>query len=58
MAAYLANGARLAVLIDPLARIVEVHASGQAPQVLAQPRSVTFSTVLTGFELHLGPIFA
>jgi Uma2 family endonuclease len=58
MAAYLANGARLAVLIDPLARVVEVHAPGQDPQVLAQPRSVIFSTILTDFELHLGPIFA
>ncbi|MDR7496366.1 MAG: Uma2 family endonuclease [Armatimonadota bacterium] len=58
LAAYLANGAQLAVLIDSIGRVVEIHAPGQSPRVVEQPRSVVFSTVLTGFELRLEPIFA
>jgi Uma2 family endonuclease len=58
MRAYLANGARLAVLIDPCRRVVEIYEPDQDTQVLDQPRSVTFKTVLPGFELNLEPVFA
>lgn len=58
MRSYLANGARLAVLIDPYNRTVEIYESGQAVQVFEQPCSVTFTGELAGFSLDLQPIFA
>jgi Uma2 family endonuclease len=57
MRAYVANGARLAVLIDPYRRAVEICGPGQDDRVLEQPRSVTFTALLPGFELHLESIF-
>lgn len=58
MRAYLANGARLAVLVDPLRRAVEVHTPGQDPQILEDVRSVSLDPVLPGFTLDLEPIFS
>ncbi|MDR7521910.1 MAG: Uma2 family endonuclease [Armatimonadota bacterium] len=55
---YLANGARLAVLVDPYRRAVEIFEPGRTPRVVEQARSVAFPSVLSGFVLDLEPIFA
>jgi Uma2 family endonuclease len=57
MLSYIANGVRLAVLIDPGRRAVEVYASGQAPRVTTPALSVSCDPVLPGFTLDLAPIF-
>jgi len=58
MRAYLANGARLAVLIDPERRAVEIYAPKQDPQILESARLVSFDPVLPGFTLDLELIFS
>jgi len=58
MRAYVANGARLAVLITPEGRAVEIYAPGVEPRVIEAARSVTLDPVLPGFTLDLEPIFA
>ncbi len=55
--AYLVNGARLAVLIDPQRRAVELYAPDRDPQVLEPAQSASFDPVLPGFTLDLRPIF-
>ncbi len=50
---YLANGARLVVLIDPKRRVVEIHAPDQTPQVLESAEHVSLSATLPGFTLDL-----
>lgn len=57
MAEYLANGARIAVLIDPRRRTVEIHRPGSEPETLVNPSVVSFDPELPGFELELEPIF-
>jgi Uma2 family endonuclease len=56
MLADLANGARLAVLIDPERRTVEVYEQGAAPRMLERPESVALDPVLEGFVLDLAPL--
>ncbi len=58
MRAYITNGARLAVLIDPERRTVEVFAPNRPPEVLEKARAVSCDPVLRGFTLDLEPIFA
>ncbi len=58
MRAYMTNGARLAVLIDPERRAVEVFAPNRPPEVLESARSVSWDPILPGFTLDLEPIFA
>ena len=57
MRAYLANGARLAVLVDPKRRTIEVYAPDRDPQILDPAESVSLDPVLPGFTLDLGRIF-
>jgi len=57
MRAYLANGARLAVLIDPHRRAAEVYEPGRDPQVRERAETVALDPVLPGFTLDLKPIF-
>jgi Uma2 family endonuclease len=57
MQTYLANGARLAVLIDPARRALEVYAPDRPPQITQSASSVSLDPVLPGFRLELGPIF-
>jgi Uma2 family endonuclease len=54
---YIANGARLVVLVDPKRRAVEVHVPDQAPRVLEPAEHVSFGTTLPGFTLDLQRIF-
>lgn len=57
MRAYLRNGARLAVLVDPYAASVEVYRPGSEPQVYQNAQRVRLDPELPGFELDLGPVF-
>ncbi|MBI4276923.1 MAG: Uma2 family endonuclease [Armatimonadetes bacterium] len=58
MHVYLANGAQIAVLIDPFNRKVEVFARGQASKVIEGAGQITLEPALPGFTLDLSPIFA
>jgi Uma2 family endonuclease len=58
MEVYLRNGAWLGVLIDPYARIVEVHRPGRDPERYENPVRVGLGLDLPGFELELAPVFA
>ena len=55
--AYLRNGARVAVLVDPYARAVEVYRPGRDPEVHRDPERVSLDPELSGFELDLRPVF-
>lgn len=57
MRTYVANGARLAVLIDPQRRAVEIYAPDVDPQVLETPGTVSLDPVLAGFTLDFRQIF-
>ena len=50
---YIANGARLGWLIDPIDHRVYVYRPGHAAECLEHPESVTGDPVLPGFELRL-----
>ncbi len=55
---YLACGARLGQLIDPVARTVYVYRPGQAaPTVLNDPETVPCDPELPGFVLDARAIF-
>ncbi|MBI4276924.1 MAG: Uma2 family endonuclease, partial [Armatimonadetes bacterium] len=58
MHVYLANGAQIAVLIDPFNRRVEVFVPGQASKVIEGAGQITLEPALPGFTLDLGSIFA
>jgi Uma2 family endonuclease len=57
MAAHIANGARLAVLIDPERRAVEVYAPSEQTRVIDSVSSLSCDPVLPGFVLELESIF-
>jgi Uma2 family endonuclease len=57
MRTYLANGARLAVLIDPQTRTVEVYMPDRDALVYDAPQAVPLDPILSGFVVDLGPIF-
>jgi Uma2 family endonuclease len=58
MQVYVANGARLAVLIDPKHRAVEVYSPDSAPRILEPAGPVSLDPVLSGFTLDPEPIFS
>jgi Uma2 family endonuclease len=58
MEEYLANGARLGWLIDPFEKQVHVYGPNREPEILAHPPTVSGETVLPGFVLELGEIYA
>ncbi|MDC0833878.1 hypothetical protein AY599_04990 [Leptolyngbya valderiana BDU 20041] len=53
MREYMDNGAKLAWLIDPQKRQVEIYRPGAAVEVLDNPDRLSGETVLTGFVLDL-----
>jgi Uma2 family endonuclease len=57
MEQWIANGARLAWLIDPIEREVSVYRSGESPEVHHHPLSVQGSAVMEGFELVMARIW-
>lgn len=58
MQAYLANGARLAVLLDPERRAVEVYEPDQDVRVAEPAGPVSLEPILPGFALDPAPIFS
>jgi Uma2 family endonuclease len=61
MGKYLANGARLGVLIDPHSRIVELSRPGRPLDIVEtfqNPRTVPLDPELPGFVLDLRAIFS
>ncbi len=57
MRVYVANGAQVAVLVDPYGRSVEVYRPGQDPQVFQDSAPVALNPELPGFVLDLSPVF-
>ncbi|MGQ0550446.1 MAG: Uma2 family endonuclease [Armatimonadota bacterium] len=57
MRTYLANGARLAVLVDPQHQAVEVYLPDRDVQVSGSSALVPLDPVLPGFVLDPAPIF-
>lgn len=58
MGEYLANGVRLAWLIDPYTRQALIYRQNRVVEVLDQPKSLFGEDVLPGFELDLSLIWA
>ncbi len=57
MEEYLANGAQLGWLIDPVERVVSVFRPDAAPAHLEHPATINGDPELPGFSLELGPIW-
>jgi len=57
MRAYLRNGARIGMLVDPYARTVEVYRPGREPERYENPDRVTLDPELPGFDLEAAPVF-
>ncbi|GBD09253.1 hypothetical protein HRbin22_01503 [Candidatus Thermoflexus japonica] len=58
MGVYMANGARLGVLIDPYGRVVEVYRPGGRVERYEGVERIALDPELPGFVLELGPVFA
>lgn len=54
---YMANGAQLGWLIDPLEQSVTIYRPGAAPVRLERPATITGDPELPGFTLELGSIW-
>lgn len=57
MHAYLKNGARLAVLVDPYERAVEVYRPDREPERYDRTERLALDPELPGFVLELGAVF-
>ena len=57
MEEYRSNGVRLALLIDPQTKQVEIYRLEQAPEILESPMSIDCSEVMPGFILDLTRIW-
>ena len=57
MEEYMANGASLGWLIDPLSKTATVYRAGSAPESLVGPQHLSGENVLAGFALNLASIF-
>lgn len=57
MEVYLRNGAQVGVLVDPYARVVEVHRPERDPEVYPNAACVALDPELPGFALQLQPVF-
>lgn len=58
MQAYIRNGARLGLLVDPFDRIVELYRPGMEPVRVSPDSPVSLDPELPGFELHLTQVMA
>jgi Uma2 family endonuclease len=56
MSEYLANGAKLGWLIDPVQKKVHVYRPGAPVEVLSRPEAVSGEPLLKGFTLNLSGI--
>jgi Uma2 family endonuclease len=57
MEEYIANGAAMGWLIDPLTRSVHIYRPGQEPFILENPEVVSGDPVLPGFRLEMGDLW-
>ena len=57
MEEYMANGARLGWLLDPLQRQAHIYRPGAQPEILDNPDSISGDPELPGFTLDLKPIW-
>jgi Uma2 family endonuclease len=57
MAQWIANGAEVAWLIDPMEKAVTIYRPGDQPELLAHPTSVQGTGPITGFELVMSRIW-
>ena len=57
MEEYIANGARLGWLLDPLQRQAHVYRPNAQPEILDNPESISADPELPGFTLDLKPIW-
>ena len=57
MQQWIANGAQLAWLIDPIEQEVSIYRPGESPEVHHHPTSVQGSGVMAGFELVMARIW-
>jgi Uma2 family endonuclease len=57
MERWIANGALLAWLIDPIEQTVSIYRPGESPEVHHHPTSVQGSGVMAGFELVMARIW-
>jgi Uma2 family endonuclease len=57
MQAWIANGAKLAWLVDPLRKVVEVYRPGREPEVFENATNVTGEGPVAGFVLELGKVW-
>jgi Uma2 family endonuclease len=58
MEEYIENGARLAWLLDPIAKTVHVYRPGALPEVMKNPAVVSGDPILPGFSLDVRQIWA
>ena len=58
MEMWIANGAEVAWLVDPIEKAVTIYRPGEQPELLAQPTSVQGTGPIAGFELVLARIWA
>jgi Uma2 family endonuclease len=57
MRTYMANGAQVAVLIDPYQRAVEVYRPQHEPEKHTGSQAVTLDPEMPGFSLDIAPFF-
>jgi Uma2 family endonuclease len=57
MREWVDNGAKLAWLVDPERRVVEIYRPGREPETLADVESVTGEGPVEGFVLDLRPVW-
>ena len=58
MAEYIANGARLGWLLDPVEKDVHIYRPNVAPEILNRPTEVSADPVLPGFRLPVEKVWA
>ncbi len=57
MEQWIANGVKVAWLVEPEARRVTVCRAGEKAEVLEAPERVSGSGVIGGFELEMAPVW-
>jgi Uma2 family endonuclease len=57
MREWIENGARLAWLVDPERRAVEIYRPGREPETLVNPETISGEGPVEGFVLDLRPVW-
>ena len=58
MEEYIANGARLGWLLDPVRKEAHIYQPKKRPEILSKPATISGEPVLKGFVLDLPAIWA